>query len=276
MGLDFVTRISVTCFAASYAVTLVAELVRLAWPVRPIRWLATLGLAAGLLAHSLFLGARGVELGRLPISTRFESLIAIAWLVALIHLYVLLRERRVAAGLFLLPVVLGLIATAVTMTDPAVADAAQARSLLATAHGVLLLVATAGAVLAAIAAAMYLIKRAQLKSGGAPESFRLPSLESLERTNAIAVRVTFPILTGGLGVGFMLGLLHVTDPKVIVSLIGWGTFLALEIALHQPENRGRRIAVLTLIAAAAVLASVLADPILGTAHQAPAVAEARR
>ena len=115
--MDFASRVGVICFAASYAVGLAFELLRLFVPHRWVRWLATGAAVAGLFAQSLFLAAIAVQHHRPPIETQFESLITVSWLVGLVYLYLLLRDRRLGAGLFLLPVILVLVLFAGSITD---------------------------------------------------------------------------------------------------------------------------------------------------------------
>ena len=100
-------RITVFCFAASYAVAFVAELLR-QWLKRPaLRWLALVFAAAGLVAHTAF-----VIVNPLPLQTSFGSLIFLAWILGVFCLYGSIHHRRLAWGLFVWPVVLGLIGLA--------------------------------------------------------------------------------------------------------------------------------------------------------------------
>src|SRR5439155_20454918 len=100
-------RITVFCFAASYAVALVLELLHQFRP-RPLLRLVALGSAgAGLVAHTVF-----VAVNPLPLQTSFGSLIFLAWILAVFCFYCSIHHRRLAWGLFVWPVVLGLIGLA--------------------------------------------------------------------------------------------------------------------------------------------------------------------
>src|SRR5438552_13612459 len=98
-----IDRITIFCFAASYAVALGLELLQLVRPRALSRLLATGFASAGLMAHTLFLVAQRVSL-----TTQAGSLFFLAWILAMFCLYGSIHHRRVAWGVFVLPVVLGL------------------------------------------------------------------------------------------------------------------------------------------------------------------------
>lgn len=265
--MDFASRISVLCFGASYAICLLAEIGRFVWPGRIVRWIATAAAAAGLLAHSLFLLHRGWTVGRLPIGNQFDSLIFVSWLTAVIYFYLLLRDRRLSAGVFLLPVTLAILGLASNLTDKDAASATSGVNVVETAHGLLLLVGGVLVLTAGLFSLMYLIKLRQLRQGVLLARIRLPALERLDRWSSVAVYVSWPMLTIGLGLGFVLHELSMTDPKVVTSMAAWLILTVLAHYRYQPEHRGRRVALLTVLAAGAMLIVLLGDAFFGTAHQ---------
>src|SRR5262249_2486984 len=101
--MSWIDRITVFCFAASYAVAFGLELLFLFRRMPILRMLA-LGVGmAGLLAHTLFLLVRPIQL-RSP----YGSLVFLGWILAVFYCYGSVHHRRVAWALFVLPVVLGL------------------------------------------------------------------------------------------------------------------------------------------------------------------------
>src|SRR4051794_39214575 len=103
----FIDRINFLCFAASYGVALGLELWHLAAP-RSILRLFGIGFgAAGLLAHTIY-----VLVQPLPLATPLGSLLFLAWILAVFYLYGSIHHQRTAWGLFVLPLVLGLIVLA--------------------------------------------------------------------------------------------------------------------------------------------------------------------
>ncbi|MBX9652707.1 cytochrome c biogenesis protein [bacterium] len=274
--MDFASRISVICFTASYAVSMGAELLRFVWPTRLVRWVATGAALAGLTAHTLYLMNRGLSDGRLPISNQFESLICVSWLIALVYLYLTIRDRRLSAGIFVLPVSLILIGVATLLPKSTAANIDAGTSIIITAHGLFFLVGTVVVVIASAVSIMYLVKLRQLRRGIFAGAVRLPSLERLDRMNQVSIYIAWPLLTMGLAIGLMLQKLRFDDPKVVSTLVAWLILTILAHYRYRPEHRGQRVAILTIIAGAAVLVSFLGDPIFGTAHfQTPPREEAR-
>src|SRR6516225_1503425 len=98
-----IERITIFCFAASYAVALALELLLLFRSSALTRLLATCFGSAGLLAHTLFLSAQHVSL-----TSQAGSLLFLGWILAMFYLYGSLHNRRLAWCVFVLPVVLGL------------------------------------------------------------------------------------------------------------------------------------------------------------------------
>lgn len=272
--MEFASRITLTCFVASYGLGMLFEVLRIFWPQRWTRWAATTATLAGLLAQSLFLLSVMLTRRRLPIESQFESLLFVSWLVALIYLYLLVRDRRLGAGLFILPVCLGLLLFAATLPIRDPRPETGALAVIAMSHGVLLLIGTVFVVVALVVALMYLVKVYQLKHGNTRAGIRLPSLERLDRMNTVCIYFAWPLLTLGILLGFSLQQIRTTDPKVLTTCLAWLIFTILVHYRHRPENRGRRVAILTIVACAVVLFSFLGDPIFGTTHQV--TAEVRR
>jgi len=263
-------RITVFCFGASYACAMVLELAQLCWP-RPVQRLLATGFAgAGLLAHTLFLLARPLAL-----SSQFWSMLFLAWILAVFYVYGSVHHRRVAWGVFVLPVVLGLtvLAGAFDQSESA-RDTSWWRSLLSvrgetfwvTTHIGLLLLAAVGVCVGFVASVMYLVQAWRLKAKALPgHGVRLLSLERLEAMNRRAVNLAFPLLTAGVLVGGALMLQQPgqlrdwSDPKVWGSVVLWVVFALLLYLRYGAHVRGRRLAFLTIMAFA-LLILTLASP----------------
>src|SRR5260221_8984103 len=104
--------ISITCFAASYAVALLLEASRL-WFRSGVRGAAMIGFAtAGLIAQSLYLLYRAVTAVGSPLASSFDWCLLAAWLLVASYLYLTYYYPRAAVGLFILPLALLLIGAA--------------------------------------------------------------------------------------------------------------------------------------------------------------------
>jgi ABC-type transport system involved in cytochrome c biogenesis permease subunit len=277
-------RLKVLCFAGTYGLALVCELARLR--VRsPLRWHLTVGLTAlGWLVQTVFLANLALkDQFILPVTTAFESMMVLAWIVALIGLYFMLHwPRQIAVGSFVLPLVLGLVMAAGWFA-PRQSDwlAEGMIAFWGTVHGVFLLAGAVCACLAFAAGLMYLAQMARLKAKRPPRfGFALPSLEQSERVNRAAITAAFPLLTFGLLIGMVLSVqartstipgtfnLSWTDPKVLSAMGMWIVFAMLLHARFRPAMRGRSVMVLTIVAFAFLVFTWVGVEALqlGTAH----------
>src|SRR5215472_10733243 len=95
-------RVSILCFAASYAVALACELSRLAYPGRAPRVGAAIFGGAGVMAHTIFLALR------LPhLAAEYGAMLFLSWIMAVFWFVGSLRHAKTNFSIFLLPIVLG-------------------------------------------------------------------------------------------------------------------------------------------------------------------------
>ena len=94
-----IDRLSVLCFAGTYGLALLAELARF-FVRSALRWYVAAGLMAlGWLVQTAFLANLAIKNPMVLVTTPFESLIVLSWIVALIGLYLMVRSPRpVATG----------------------------------------------------------------------------------------------------------------------------------------------------------------------------------
>lgn len=255
--MTWLSGISILCFAASYLVVFGLEVSRLAFRSRLRRPVRLIFAGAGLLAQTLFLIYRAREIGTLPLSSLYDWLLVLSWLLVVLYLYLAMRRTDLALGMFLLPVVLGLIGAAWWLVDRSPRSLPDVIAFWGMVHGALLAFGTVAVVAAFVAGVMYLVQVHRLKAKQRPaRGFRLPSLELLETFNRQAIVYAFPLLTLGLALGLGLAVYQrqqdanvvLGDPKVISTLVTWLVFAVLLHARYRPELRGRKIAYLTIVA----------------------------
>lgn len=280
--------ITMTCFTASYAVSLVAEVSRLFFRA-PIRRLVIVAFtAAGLLAHTLFLGnlarseaAAGQHI--IPLSSWFDWCLLGSWLLAAAYLALLVRRTDNAVGLFLLPSVLILLGLSWLLRDHPPFPRAEALGYWRWIHGLALLLGTVAVTLGFVAGLMYLLQSYRLKHKLPPRpGFRLPSLEWLQRCNQGMLLASTVLLIVGLVAGIVMnvgkqgGSVAWTDPVVLSSgvLSAWLVAASLFEALYKPARQGRKVAYLTL-ASFIFLALALGFVLLGDHAAGRPVAEQR-
>jgi ABC-type transport system involved in cytochrome c biogenesis permease subunit len=253
-------RVTLVCFAASYGVALLVELLHLFQPRRVHRLLGTLFGAAGLLAHTLFLARIFFLAPEIPpLSSPYGSLLFLAWIFAIFYLYGSLHHRRVVWGVFVLPLVLAFIGlAALAQPDSGEASALswwQGEKFWSTLHGVLLLLAGVGICVGFLASVMYLIQAHRLRAKVPPrQGMRLLSLERLEEMIRRAITLAFPLLTAGVLIGMAQMVQHAgevqnwLDPKVLGTAGLWLVFALLLYLRLGAHLRGRNMALLTIVA----------------------------
>jgi ABC-type transport system involved in cytochrome c biogenesis permease subunit len=259
-------KITLFCFAASYAVALGLELLEI---YRPGRWQDVLRLlfaGAGLLAHTLFLLVQQPAL-----SSQFGSLLFLAWILAVFYLFGSIHHAQVAWGVFVLPLVFLLVLIAALFSpepgshESGFTSAEGLKKFWGILHGVLLLLAAVGISIGFIASIMYLVQARRLKAKVLPgQGLKMLSLERLEEMNRRAVNLAFPLLTAGflVGAGLLIqegaGLRGLTDPKVFGIVVLWIVFASLLYLRYWVHLSGRRLAFLTILAFGLLVATLTA------------------
>ncbi|QDU87359.1 Cytochrome C assembly protein [Pirellulimonas nuda] len=265
-------NITVTCFAASYGVALVLEAASLLKQTPWRRGLMLAFTAAGIFAHVAYLGLRaGAQAS--PLSSPAEWCLIAALVLAAVSLAATLMAPRAATGLFLLPVVLGLIGFSLGASDRPFAPN-RAYDLWAQVHGWLLLLATVTVCLGFLAGLMYLVQSWRLKHKLLPtREFRLPSLETLQRINAHALGASAMLVAGGFGSGLVLqrlkqGAVDWRSPVTLslAAMLVW--LLAAEAfrIVYPAARRGRKVAYLTLASFGFLLIAIASVTLIESAH----------
>jgi len=262
--MDWLEKISITCFAASYAVVLGFELVRLYFSKSTVR--STFKIAftiAGLFAHTIFLyhhtsvrfDQSGVWLG-----SWFGWCLAGAWLLAIAYLWLALRKFNSTIGVFLLPVVLALIAWGSYVGSETHFSAAREKSIWTMVHGMALLIGSTIVALGFVFGVMYLIQAKRLKSKKLTQSgsFRLPSLEWLRNSAEWCLTVSAAFLAIGLLSGVAMNLtgqddiarfIPWHDPVILSSgiLFAWLLVASLASVFYKPARHWRKVAMLVSV-----------------------------
>jgi ABC-type transport system involved in cytochrome c biogenesis permease subunit len=246
-------NVSFFCFEASYALALALELLQFLQPRPVLRWLGLAFGGAGLLAHTLFLIGQSP-----PMASQVGSLLFLAWILAVFYLYGSIHHRRLAWGVFVLPIVLGLCGLAwlfqrqvVSATNSDWLSGVRFWSIL---HGMLFLLSAVGISVGFVASLMYLVQAHRLKAKTPPgQGLRLLSLERLEQMNRRAINLAFPLLTGGVLIGTAQLLLTADEPvvwtnlKIVTMTVLWLSFAVLLYLRYGVHLRGRQVAVLTIV-----------------------------
>jgi ABC-type transport system involved in cytochrome c biogenesis permease subunit len=212
------------------------------------RWLAVAFGAAGLAALTIFLAVQ-----RPLLIWQYGWMLFLAWILAVFYLIGSVHHRRLSWGLFVLPLVLGLVGLGAAFGPSDTNDnTLPIQDAWGAVHGGLLLLAAVGLCVGFLASLMYLVQVHRLRAKTLPgQGLRLWSLERIEAMNRRAIVLAFPLLTAGMLVGLVLmfekNLSGWTDPRVLASIVLRLTFalqLYLRIGYHL---RGRPVALLTIL-----------------------------
>lgn len=260
----FFEKISVLCFAASYAVAFALELWHLLRP-RPILRIIALGFgAAGLFAHIAFLVVQCAFVeNKLPLGSPTGSLFFLALILAVFYVGEAIHHRRIAWAIFVLPLVLGLIGLGVLLHNPSAPASWQ--SIWGVAHYVLLLMAAVGVSVGFIASVMYLVQLRRLRNKLSPsQGVHLFSLERLEQMNRRALLAAFPLLTAGLLIGVILqfsgGEQDWFSLRILSIVCLWIVFAILLYLRYFIHVRGRQLALWTMFAFAILVVALVSAP----------------
>jgi ABC-type uncharacterized transport system permease subunit len=273
--------ISITCFAASYAVALALEITRLFFRsgVRGAAMLLFAG--AGLLAHSLFLIYRALHEPNAPLSSEFDWYLIAAWCLMLAYFDLTINHPKTPFGLFVLPLVLGLIGMAQFVADRTPFPRTEAAQVWGSIHGAFLLLGTVAVFIGFVVGVMALTQAYRLKRKLSPsQGLKLPSLEWLERLNTRAIAISVIMLAIGFLSGIVLNVLHArlhvdelpwNDPIVWTSALPliWMLAAAGFSTFYKPARQGRKVAYLTVASFVFLVLCVGLRLLLPTQHGAP-------
>ncbi|MCE9607429.1 MAG: cytochrome c biogenesis protein CcsA [Planctomycetia bacterium] len=275
--------ISLTCFTASYTVALGLEATRM-WFRSGLRGALMLGFgAAGVIAHTLFLGYRAtLSTSAAPLSSEFDWYLIAAWALAAVYLGWTFRqlnapnERRTAVGLFLLPLVLALVAAAQFSAAREPLAREQASGIWLTIHFCCLATGFVSVLLGFATGVMELVQAYRLKHKlRAQQGLRLPSLEWLQQTGLRTLFASFTLLSLGLLTGMILNLVKGqfswSDPVVwrFGMVVLWLAAASTFVVVYKPARQGRKIAYLTIVSALVVVVSLGLGRLLPSGHGAP-------
>jgi ABC-type uncharacterized transport system permease subunit len=237
---------------------------------------------AGVFAHTLYLTHRATTVDGTPLSSEFDWYLVAAWALAALYLTLTfgqLRappERRTAIGLFLLPLVLGLVAAAYFLAGRDSLAREAASGIWLRIHIACLIAGFVSVLVGFATGVMELVQAYRLKHKlPPPRGFRLPSLEWLERGGVRSVYASFLLLVLGLLSGVILngvnGQFSWTDPVVwrFVGVVAWQTAVTAFITFYKPARQGRKVAYLTIASFVITVVSLGIGKVLPSSHGAP-------
>ena len=260
--MEWLNKISVICFAASYLVVFGVEVSRLFWDFK-LRPILRIGFTvAGLFAHTAYMVYQGkLEIDRSGIwlSNWSAWCYAAAWLLAVAYLWFSIRKSQSVVGLFALPLVLLLVLVGMILRDQNSFTVSEAKNGWNVVHGLSLMFATVSVGLGFMFGAIYLIQAKRLKQKKVQsERFRLPSLEWLHRCGERSLIASTILMGLGLVSGVTINMIHrngVEGPAIAWSspviwssaiLFVWLLVVVIINFLYKPAQHGRKVAYLVV------------------------------
>jgi len=257
---SWMAKISLSCFAFSYAIAMILEISRLFFRA-PIRFLIIIGITiAGIFAHAIYLWLKFQKdfSGGTPMASWYDWCLMVSLAVAITYAIIAIKKNENSVGIFFLPLVLLLILIAMLIKNRDAFTPSEATNVWAITHGVSLLLGTSAMIIAFVAGVMYLVHAFRLKKKMPPRvGFRLPSLEWLEQCNRFSLFYATGLIAAGLVSGAIMNVLQNSENSagipwtnsVIVSsgaLLLWLFGVTIFEALYKPARQGQKIAYLTL------------------------------
>jgi hypothetical protein len=267
---EWLSRISLSCFAFSYLLTLILEISRLFFRVA-VRWaIMLLVMALGLFAHIVYIGLRiraSLVEQSVPLGDWHTWCVVAALAIAVFYFALSIRRPQNNTGIFLLPLVLALTVTAALIKGSNSFSDNDA-SLWGMMHGLSLLAGTVTMALGFATGIMYLVQSHRLKKKLIPRrGMRLPSLEWLQRMSSRCLSLSTILLAIGLFSGIFMNVIRQLplDGGVVFSssiLLCWLIAVLVFEYFYKPARQGRKVAYLT-VASFVFLSLVLVIVILG-------------
>ncbi len=245
-------------------------------PLRAIRqagrWVqAAMALAAaGVTAHTVAVVTRGLAVHRAPWGNMYEFVTALTCFAAIFFLFVMIRYRAWALGVFVMGAVVVALGLAETLIYTAAGDLVPAlQSYWLSIHVTAMTVATGIFFVAAVLGCIYLAvdryNRRVAAGKAAPGNgivSRLPSIEQLDRLTYRTIVFGFPVWTFGVIAGAIWadqawGRYWGWDPVETWAFITWVLYAAFLHARATAGWRGRRAHYVQLLGFASLMFNIL-------------------
>ena len=268
------SQVTLFCFWASYVAAWGIELARSRWDNWLTRWGGWIALAAGILAHTVYLMVRSQRVDLPPLlGSPQDYLLVFAWLVVVTLLVLARILPSISLGSYLLPPAIAIVSVAAFADDSAGSGTLQTAYWWVFAHSAVIVIGLVGVLLAFATSLMYLRQHRRLKlRRPAATGAKLLSLETLSRVNWWCIVLSVPLIS----IGFAMGTAHVlasteaaesvplTGPPIVMLFVLWiGLIGLMAWILIRPQVGGTAIAIRTAWACGFVLATFLSLNLFG-------------
>jgi ABC-type uncharacterized transport system permease subunit len=202
-------------------------------------------LRAAVMVHLIYLIARGISEGHLPLASIYDFMSATALSLAVVYLYVEMRQGIRTTGIFVLPLVflIQIVASAYGNVRPTTQPPLY--PIWFEFHTLAAVLGYGAFFVSAIYGILFLLLYREIKSNRLSFFFnRMPPLESLGRMNMSAASAGLVLLSVvivmGIGWGRLAGQHPFTDPKTWLTIGAWAILGFSVLAYHRLGWRGPR------------------------------------
>ncbi|HTX41313.1 MAG TPA: cytochrome c biogenesis protein CcsA [Acidobacteriaceae bacterium] len=205
-----------------------------------------------------------------------EIVSTLALLIVAVFLLIFFLYRTISFGLFALPLAFLLTVIPAIGPDRYTFASPLVRNGWIAFHVVMLLAAYAALLFSILASFLYLVQEKRLKDKQSPGFLTwLPPLGTMDQIAQTTLVLGFCCMTAGLFAGSLIaqekvGIGYFADPKVLLSFVIWGMYVALLFIRRSAGLRGRRAAWATsgvLVAMLCVWAANLLSGVHSSAHR---------
>jgi ABC-type uncharacterized transport system permease subunit len=210
--------------------------------------------ALAAILHTVSIVEQGLVTRHFPANNFFESLSFCSLLITLLFLGLYRRYKLESLSVLIFPLVF-LMTLMATFGNPVSEwTSPVVRGAWLTVHVVLVLLGYAALLLTAVASLVYLAQERELKRKK-PRNFyhRLPPLGTLDELISRAMTLGFVFITLAIVAGSTWAFIElktrwITEPKILISIVTWGIYMALVFLRVNAGWRGRKAAIMTLVA----------------------------
>jgi ABC-type uncharacterized transport system permease subunit len=208
----------------------------------------------GAVLHFVSLVEEGLSTGRCPVNNFYESISLCAFVISFLYLFVYWRYKLESLSVFIFPLV-SITTLVAALANPVTAWSSPViRNAWLTTHIVLVLLGYAALLLTAVGSVVYLVQERELKRKK-PRKFyhRLPPLGTLDEMISKSMALGFVFITLAVIAGSTWGFIEhgtrwIADPKIAISFVTWGIYLAMVCLRVSAGWRGRKAAIMVIVA----------------------------
>lgn len=210
--------------------------------------------AIGALFHLVSIVDQAVAQHQLPVADIFQTMSFCAWIISATFLAIYYRYKAGSLSVFIFPLVfvmtmVGALRNPVSpWSNPVIGNT------MLIAHVTASLLGYAALLFTAAAAVAYLVQEKQLKRKQTNSIYRvLPPLFTLDDLISKSLGIGFAFITIGLIIASVWGFLKlgtgwIGTPSIAISFITWAVYLALVFFRVSAGWRGRKTAILSIVA----------------------------